>query len=285
VAWLALLNGFMVFIAALLYVQTDELRVIWFFLNLPAVFLLLGRLVGLLATIASALCIIICNRYLLTPYSPNAIATALVAFCYVGAFFYAYASRPISYFQRMVESNEKLRYMASHDALTGVLNARTYYDICDRLILLALRDNSPFSVLFIDLDHFKMVNDTYGHDAGDTVLKTVAACLAEHSRESDLLARIGGEEFSMFLPGTPLQGAMALAEKLRVAVEQSMPAVGSTRLKVTASIGVAINQSHHQQIAAIQSEADQAMYAAKRQGRNRVSCLSGLNLEPALQIG
>ncbi len=273
VAWLALAVSFVIFISAMLLVPEDPLRVLWFFLNLPAVFLLLGRRVGICTAILSAACIIICNHYLQNPYPPNAIATSIVGFLYISVFFYSYSSRPISYFHRMLESNEKLRYLANHDPLTGILNARTFYEVCDRMMCTALRDKNPFSVLFIDLDHFKKINDTYGHEAGDTVLKKVTSCMADTSRDCDVYGRIGGEEFSIYLPDTDHHGALILAEKLREHIEKLMPVINGAPLRVTASIGVASNQPRHKAIADIQRDADQAMYHAKQQGRNRVSSL------------
>ena len=271
VAWLALTFSFVMFMSALLLVPDDPLRVLWFFLNLPAVYLLLGRLVGVGATVLSAACIIIGNHYLKTPYPPNAIATSIVGFLYITVFFYSYSSRPISYFHRMLESNEKLRFLANHDPLTGLLNARTYSEVCERMTCTATREGKPFSVLFVDLDHFKSINDTYGHEAGDTVLKEVAACMVGTSRFCDVYGRIGGEEFSICLPETDRAGAVVLAEKLREHIERLMPFINGGPVRITASIGVASNAAGHTSFTDIQRTADQAMYHAKRQGRNRVS--------------
>ena len=198
-------------------------------------------------------------------------ATFVLGMLYFALFFHFYSDRSISYFVRMRESNENLRYMASHDTLTGVFNARAYYEICDHLILVANRDSSPYSVMFVDLDHFKSINDTYGHAAGDIVLKKVAQCLADNIRKSDSLGRIGGEEFSIFLPNTEIDGATELAETIRKAIELLMPDIGDQRLKITASIGVARSEKGNQSMKDIQQKADQAMYEAKAKGRNRVS--------------
>ncbi|NJD38589.1 MAG: GGDEF domain-containing protein [Geobacter sp.] len=175
--------------------------------------------------------------------------------------------------RELAEANRQLQYLASHDSLTGVLNARTFYEVGDRMMSVARRENKPFSVLFIDIDHFKRVNDTYGHDAGDTVLKAVSACMKQGSRESDVIGRVGGEEFSIFLPETDHDGALLVAEKLRIRIEELMPAIAGKPLQVTASIGVASSMKHHKSIADIQRDADHAMYHAKKEGRNRVSCL------------
>jgi diguanylate cyclase (GGDEF)-like protein len=121
------------------------------------------------------------------------------------------------------------------------------------------------------LDHFKSINDTYGHAVGDDVLRAVAQTLQANVRRSDVVGRIGGEEFSVFLPNTQLPGAQQLAETLRVAVESIHIEVDGVRLKITASIGVAVKRFGQETMQAIQQHADQAMYEAKRGGRNRVS--------------
>lgn len=139
------------------------------------------------------------------------------------------------------------------------------------MIEVARRQRTPYAVLFVDLDHFKSINDTHGHAAGDVVLKSVADCLARSLRASDALGRIGGEEFSIFLPNTDAAGAAKLAENIRSAIESLMPSIGERSLKVTASIGVARNSHSEQTMLEIQKTADQAMYRAKAAGRNRVS--------------
>ncbi|NOT85668.1 MAG: GGDEF domain-containing protein [Methylococcaceae bacterium] len=270
IAWLFAIASFLSFLSTLLLVPEDELRILWFYLNLSIVYILLGQISGIVITILSIVCIFFANQHLLIPYSTNALTTVILSLSFTSAFFYAYTSRSISFFRRMTESNSLLRELATRDPLTDVLNARTYYEVCDRLISLALRTGDSFSVLFIDLDHFKSINDQYGHEAGDATLKEVAACLSRHTRQSDVLGRIGGEEFSKFLPNTDLTMAMLLAEKLREDIEKLTPTIDGKHIRITASFGVASNQQHHQSITDIQREADQAMYRAKQQGRNRV---------------
>jgi diguanylate cyclase (GGDEF)-like protein len=179
--------------------------------------------------------------------------------------------RSISYFKRMRDYNSQLQDLASHDPLTRVFNARAYYGACDQQIHASQRGNQPFSVLFIDLDHFKSINDNYGHAVGDDVLRTVAQTIRQTVRRSDITGRIGGEEFSVFLPNTQVQGAEQLAETLRQAVEAIHIEVDGVHLKITASIGVAAKRFDQETMQAIQQHADQAMYEAKRRGRNRVS--------------
>ncbi len=257
--------------SSLIYVSMDELRILWFYTNVPCVFILLGQRAGWAVTGLTVLGFIFGNAHLERPYSPNAMATGVLALCYFGVSFHVYVDRSISYFKRMRDYNTQLLDLASHDPLTRVFNAGAYYRACDQLIHASQRANQSFAVLFIDLDHFKSINDTYGHAVGDEVLRTVAQTIQQTVRRSDVVGRIGGEEFSVFLPSTDVLGAQRLAETIRGAIENIRIEVGGVRLKITASIGVAVKQFAQQTMQAIQQHADQAMYEAKRGGRNRVS--------------
>jgi len=257
--------------SALVYVPVDELRVLWFYTNIPCVFILLGQRSGWVVTGLTLVGFLMINPQLEQPYSPSAVATAVLAMLYLGVAFHAYVDRSMSYFKRMRDYNNQLQDMASHDPLTRVLNAGAYYRACDQQIHASQRSNQSFAVLFIDLDHFKSINDTYGHAVGDDVLRAVAQTLQSAVRRSDIVGRIGGEEFSVFLPNTQVQGAQQLAETLRLAIESIHMEVEGVRLKVTASIGVAAKRYEQETMQAIQQHADQAMYEAKRGGRNRVS--------------
>ena len=273
VAWLYEVCSLLELASAMIYVPNDELRILWLLTNIPGAYLLLGRVVGALVTVLIITGLILGNHFMAVPYSPNAIATAVICMIYSAVFFHAYARRSLNFYMRMRDSNEKLKFMATRDPLTGILNARAYYELCDSMIKLAKRNNTPYSVLFIDLDHFKSINDTYGHAAGDLVLKSVADCLVNNIRRSDALGRIGGEEFSIFLPNTAFADALKLAELIRIAIERIMPAIGEGTRKITASIGVARNVHSDQSMLEIQQQADLAMYKAKSAGRNRVSTL------------
>ena len=257
--------------SALAYVPVDELRVLWFYTNIPCVFILLGQRAGWVITGLTMVGFIVANGHLEAPYSSSAMATGVLAMLYLGVSFHAYVDRSISYFKRMRDYNMQLHDLASHDPLTRVFNAGAYYRACDQQIHASQRANQAFAVLFVDLDHFKSINDTYGHAVGDDVLRMVAQTLQKTVRRSDIVGRIGGEEFSVFLPNTDVQGAQQLAETLRLAIESIQIEVNGVRLKITASIGVAAKRFDQETMQAIQQHADQAMYEAKRGGRNRVS--------------
>jgi len=258
-------------ISALVYVPVDELRILWFYTNIPCVFILLGQRAGWVVTGFTISGFLLINPQLDQPYSPSAVATGVLAMVYFAVSFHAYVDRSMSYFKRMRDYNNQLQDLASHDPLTRVFNAGAYYRACDQQIHTSQRTNQAFAVLFIDLDHFKSINDTYGHAVGDDVLRAVAETLQTAVRRSDIVGRIGGEEFSVFLPNTQVQGAEQLAEALRMAIESIHIEVDGVRLRITASIGVAAKRYEQETMQAIQQHADQAMYEAKRGGRNRVS--------------
>jgi diguanylate cyclase (GGDEF)-like protein len=135
----------------------------------------------------------------------------------------------------------------------------------------ALRYPCETGILVADLDHFKRVNDHYGHPAGDAVLRHFAALLKAQLRDSDIAARLGGEEFIVLLPGTGPSGAAAVAEKIRQVTESAPVVFEGQRIEITVSIGVSSLQAHRAcTIEALYGQADQALYSAKTTGRNRV---------------
>jgi diguanylate cyclase (GGDEF)-like protein len=254
-------------------VDNDDVRVLWFLAYIPGVYLLLGHIAGAVITLICIFGIILANSYAALPMAPNSVATTVMSMLFFALLHHAYAKRSAYLFVRLQDSNGRLREMATRDMLTDALNAHTFYEICDSQIQVAKRQRSTYSVLFIDIDHFKLINDTYGHAVGDLVLKSVARCLSGSLRASDAFGRVGGEEFSVFLPNTDTDGAIALAESIRHNIETLMPSTGGNTLKVTASIGVAKNSHSEQTMLDVQKLADQAMYRAKAAGRNRVSLL------------
>ena len=159
---------------------------------------------------------------------------------------------------------------ATHDRLTGVANRETLLTTLQAEIERATRHHKWLSVAFIDIDRFKPVNDTYGHKAGDAVLRQIAALVADNVRASDLFGRYGGEEFMLILPETGPDEAYLLAEKLRTLVEhRSLVIPGEDAVEMTISVGVAGEVGSQLQVDSLVDRADAAMYAAKSLGRNR----------------
>jgi diguanylate cyclase (GGDEF)-like protein/PAS domain S-box-containing protein len=173
------------------------------------------------------------------------------------------------------EANEALRRAATTDHLTGLANRRIFYEAAELEIKCWHRSPRPLSLLLIDADHFKSVNDTYGHPAGDAVLRMLAASFTATFREVDVVARIGGEEFAVLLTGTSLQGAAMVAERFcHHVAAQSLEFEGKT-ISITVSAGVAAMDEGVTIIDALMKRADQALYGAKSAGRNRVERWSG----------
>ena len=167
--------------------------------------------------------------------------------------------------------NTELQYLAQHDPLTGLNNRRHFTQEANAELARALRARAPTSILIVDIDFFKKVNDQYGHPAGDLVLKEVAGVLLDTVRATDVVARLGGEEFIVLMPHTALEGALALGEKLRRNVSgRPMHAEGQA-LTVTISIGVSeLAPAQKGDFEDLYFAADTALYAAKAKGRNRV---------------
>ncbi|MGE4050182.1 MAG: GGDEF domain-containing protein [Piscinibacter sp.] len=167
----------------------------------------------------------------------------------------------------------RLRDLSERDALTNLYNRRAIERDLQREWQRWMRKRDRFSVLVVDLDHFKRINDTHGHAAGDEVLLQTARRLAAMARETDTVARVGGEEFLLLLPGTQRDGAWKVAERLLAQLrEQPMTFAGQT-LPVTASIGVSQVEAGDADPAAVLARADQALYRAKEQGRDRLVLL------------
>ena len=163
--------------------------------------------------------------------------------------------------------------LAKVDGLTGLRNRRGFDERLEHEQALVDRGQSPVvSLVIADIDFFKKVNDTHGHDAGDAVLRAVAKVLQESARDTDLCARFGGEELAVLLPGTPLEGAVEMAERLRRAIEERTVRHAGKEITVTASFGVASYPHCAASRDAFFIAADRALYEAKRDGRNRVKC-------------
>ncbi len=169
--------------------------------------------------------------------------------------------------------NLKLIDLAMQDALTGLLNRRAFEPQAEQALARARRDGTGLAALMLDLDHFKRINDQYGHPVGDQVIKFMADVLRVSVRDTDLAARVGGEEFMVLLPGTRLEAALEVAEKIRLRVLQPPPLLlAQVSMPISVSIGVAsYAPGQVGGFAALYSQADLALYQAKQQGRNRVA--------------
>lgn len=164
----------------------------------------------------------------------------------------------------------ELARLASTDPLTDLPNRRHFVNVANLEVERFRRFSVPGTVIMIDVDHFKQVNDTYGHASGDEVLRSACQSLRQSLREIDLLARLGGEEFVVLLPGTSAEGGLVVAEKLRASLCHATVASGRDEIKITASFGVTQIKSDDRSIEVVLDRANSALYDAKRSGRNCV---------------
>lgn len=172
------------------------------------------------------------------------------------------ALKNVAFYQQAIK-------MAHTDPLTKVRNRSSFDDTIQRELQLARRKKEALSVIFLDIDHFKILNDTYGHACGDFVLSAVANCIKEVLRGSDIVFRYGGEEFVIILSDTPEEGAGVIAERIRHEIDAHVLTYETHELQVTASLGTSTLRADDSVVSLVQ-RADHAMYLAKQNGRNQV---------------
>lgn len=170
----------------------------------------------------------------------------------------------------LVEYQQHLSHIATEDPLTRLLNRRGLEDALHVSLARAARAGTPTTAIMVDIDHFKRINDSFGHETGDQVLRAIAGVLERVSRAGDVVSRIGGEEFLLILPDTSVSAARVLAERIRSAIGDRPLLVEQQRIPVTVSLGVA-GSLGDVDLDTLSAEADRAMYLAKRGGRNRVA--------------
>ncbi|OLP17955.1 hypothetical protein BST81_12950 [Leptolyngbya sp. 'hensonii'] len=171
------------------------------------------------------------------------------------------------------------KHLAITDPLTQVANRRHFYALGEQEIRRSCRYGTSFSLLLIDLDHFKQINDTYGHGLGDEVLKATISAITHKLRKIDLVGRLGGDEFAIILPETSAAGGMAVAERLCHAITAVSLEHQSQSIKLSVSIGLTTYQIGDEKLEMILERADRALYEAKRQGRNRVAMIGTVSSE------
>ncbi|MFE8069430.1 diguanylate cyclase [Marinobacteraceae bacterium S3BR75-40.1] len=171
----------------------------------------------------------------------------------------------------LTEANQELARIATTDPLTGLMNRRSFFEVGARELARIQRQDGLSCVVMLDLDHFKQINDTYGHSVGDRVLVSISRIFRQELRASDLAARLGGEEFGLLLPDTSLDQARSLVERVRRQVADNEFATGDEVLSLTLSAGIAPCDRNSRGLESVLQQADRALYEAKRNGRNRVA--------------
>ena len=167
---------------------------------------------------------------------------------------------------------QEMRSLASYDSLTGLLSRHAFFDNANNYVSLAQREHRPFSVMIIDLDHFKLINDRYGHPAGDAVLKLFADVTNSVARRSDIVGRLGGEEFAVVLPSTTAAEALEFSQRMHTAINKAVLTFNDCAIRYTARIGPTGSETDSgDSVDDLLARADLALYQAKRSGRNQTA--------------
>ena len=262
------------FTSALLFVPQDEFRMIWFFLLVFVAYILGGTIKGLISTIASIIIILSANYFVDLKLSDIAINSGILGII-IGSLLSRFHTKKITDYESSLQrKNSELLAHASIDSLTGITNRRVFNEICEQFFEVAQREDKHFTLLMLDLDHFKNINDTHGHQTGDLVLIKFADTVKALLRKSDTFARIGGEEFAIFLFDTDAVGGFTLAEKIHTEVNKLALRCNDEDVTVTTSIGISQNVKTDKSFTDIFGRSDNALYLAKDKGRDQTCILT-----------
>jgi diguanylate cyclase (GGDEF)-like protein len=268
-----LITSTLTFFSALVNVPQDEFRIIWFYLMIFLAYLLNGSRSGFLYTIVSIAIILGSHLFFDLQLSQVAINSAVLGLV-IGSFLsHIYTKKVSDYENALHEKNETLKLLASTDGLTGIMNKRIFDEVSQHYFDTVKRDEQALSLLMLDLDNFKVINDTYGHQIGDLILIQFAETIKPLLRKSDIFARIGGEEFAVLLFKTEAAGAETLAEKIHQEVKKISVQCRDTNISVTTSIGISYYEITDVSFEEIALRADNALYQAKDKGRNQ-TCIA-----------
>ena len=240
----------------------------WYFILLMSVFFLKGNKEGIVVFIISFLTIAYIS-YVKYHYEPPEIILALIPFLCSLFFMFYFEKRNSNFRKRIEKEKEKFMYQAQYDNLTNIANRRVFLDRLYQALEASKQTNEKVAVFFIDLDHFKEINDTFGHNTGDIVLKEVAKRLKAHIRRTDTLARLGGDEYAILLNNFTHKHILEnIVEKFFNAMKKPI-LLEDKKLFITLSLGIAISDTDSLETKILLKNADEAMYKAKTSGRNR----------------
>lgn len=258
------------FTSALVFVEQDQFRIIWFYIIVFFAYTVIGNRAGIITTVVSLVIIITCSLLFDLGLSQTTLQGALLGLVISSVLVNVHTRRVSAFEAVLMNKQNELEVLATIDGLTGVMNRRMFNEMMAKYLEVAKRSGQSLSFLYLDLDYFKKINDAHGHQVGDIMLIKFTAAVDECLRKSDLMGRIGGEEFAVVLFETAIEDAVAVAEKIRCQVYENTYQYGSKSVEMTTSIGVSQLESDEDTMESIQSRADVALYKAKEMGRNRV---------------
>lgn len=258
-----------IFSYAFYHAANTEIRMLWFLVITMAAFITNGKILGILTAVLSMLSLIYVNdiynldinNFTFLTIGSSLFITSLVLY---------YFTKKIEAFSRnLSEQNTRLDRLASVDPLTGIMNRRVFLEMADKYFYQSYRQDDKFYFLMLDIDHFKNINDTYGHREGDNVLVTYTKVINDILRKNDLFGRLGGEEFGLVILEKNRKNALHVAEKIRQTIESEVYKVDGETLPITMSIGLAFGYESST-LEEVMHASDIAMYKAKALGRNKV---------------
>lgn len=264
-----LIISLMTFTSALIFVPQDEFRMIWFYLIIFVAYMISGKTSGILTTLASIGIILTVNVYVDLQLSQVAINSGILGLIIGSLLAYVYTNKITNYENSLKQQNSSLSVLASTDYLTGIMNRRMFNEISEHYFQTAQKNNLNLTLFLLDLDHFKKVNDTYGHQAGDQLLQNFVEKIKIMLNKSDIFARIGGEEFAILLSQINSDDAYILAERIRNEIENIFTTYEGQNIFITTSIGISENRDTDTEFENIFSRSDMALYQAKNEGRNK----------------
>ncbi len=275
------------FTSALILVIHDEFRIIWFYLLIFVAYITGSTKKGVFFTILSIFDIIFCYLIFDLGFSDVALTSALLGLVIGSLLAFVYTEQVKAFNKQISIKNRVLKTLASQDQLTGIMNRREFLSTGQKYFHTAKRQKKSIAYLMLDIDHFKKINDTYGHSAGDNILIRFAESISKTLRTNDLFGRIGGEEFGIILYDTDIYHAKLVAEKIRKTINGQVFHNDENPLRITTSIGIALLEEDDQHLVVLQNRADEALYFAKESGRNRTIFLSpfdNMKMEPNYSI-
>jgi len=262
-----------VFTSALVFVHEDQFRIIWFYIVVFVAYTVKGNKSGVITTLVSIAIIVLCFLIFDLGLSQTTLQGSLLGLV-ISSILASIHMRKIAEFETaLVNKNRELEVLATIDGLTGVMNKRMFNEMMTKYLEAAQRNEKPLVFLYLDLDHFKRINDQHGHQVGDIMLIKFTDVVGKCLRKSDLLGRVGGEEFAVVLYETDLEAAVNVAEKIRAKVQEAGYQYDGQFVRITTSIGISQIETDADDIEIIQQRADKALYKAKEGGRNRVEVL------------
>ena len=261
-----------IFSYAFYHVDNADVRLLWFLVITMAAFITNGMILGILTAVLSMLSLLYVNALYDLNMSSFTFLTIGSSLFITSLVLYYFTKKIEAFSRHLSEQNARLDRLASVDPLTGMMNRRVFLEMADKYLHQSHRQEEKFYFLMLDIDHFKNINDTYGHKEGDNVLISYAKVIDDMLRENDLFGRLGGEEFGVVILEKNEENALHVAEKIRLAIESQVHKVDDKVLPITMSIGVAFGDESAT-LEEVMHASDVAMYRAKTSGRNKV-CVS-----------